>query len=75
MFGMSPLELGVILLVVILLFGTRRLPELGSSLGQAISNFKRSFRDAHAIDVTPGAGEKKQVSDKSAEQEGASEQK
>ncbi len=50
---MSPLELSVIGLIVVLLFGTRRLPELGAGLGKAISNFKRSYRESTEIDVTP----------------------
>jgi sec-independent protein translocase protein TatA len=53
MFGLGAWELALILGVVVLLFGTKRLPELGSGLGQAISNFKKSYRDAQAIDVTP----------------------
>lgn len=53
MFGLSPLELGIIGLLIVLLFGTKRLPELGSGLGQAIQNFKKSYKDAEAIDVTP----------------------
>ncbi|MCS6894196.1 MAG: twin-arginine translocase TatA/TatE family subunit [Deltaproteobacteria bacterium] len=52
MFGLSPGELIIILVVLVLLFGSKKLPELGSSLGQAIQNFKKSFRDAEAIDVT-----------------------
>ena len=53
MFGLGPWEIAVIGLVVVLLFGTRRLPELGSGLGQAISNFKKSYREGNALDVTP----------------------
>ncbi|MBN8549129.1 MAG: twin-arginine translocase TatA/TatE family subunit [Deltaproteobacteria bacterium] len=53
MLGLSPLEIGVVLIVIVLLFGTKRLPELGSGLGQAISNFKKSYREGSAIDVTP----------------------
>lgn len=53
MFGLSPLELGIIGLLIVLLFGTRRLPELGSGLGQAIQNFKKAYRDSDALDVTP----------------------
>ena len=53
MFGLSPVEAIVCLVVVVLLFGTRRLPELGSGLGQAISNFRKSYREGQAIDVTP----------------------
>ncbi|NMC65738.1 MAG: twin-arginine translocase TatA/TatE family subunit, partial [Acidobacteria bacterium] len=35
-------ELLIILLIVIVIFGARRLPELGKSLGEGIKNFKRS---------------------------------
>ncbi|MFA4875270.1 MAG: twin-arginine translocase TatA/TatE family subunit [bacterium] len=37
-------ELLLIALVVALIFGTKRLPDLGRSLGSAIRNFQRSFR-------------------------------
>ena len=56
--GLSPFELAVIGLVIVLLFGTRRLPELGSGLGKAISNFKKTYREGQAIDVTPRAEER-----------------
>lgn len=59
MLGLSPLEIAVIGVIIVLLFGTRRLPELGSGLGQAISNFRRSYREGAAIDVTPKEEEKK----------------
>jgi sec-independent protein translocase protein TatA len=51
----SPLELAVVGLLVVLLFGTRRLPELGTGVGKAISNFKKSYREGTEIDVTPQA--------------------
>jgi sec-independent protein translocase protein TatA len=47
------MELGVVGVLVVLLFGTKRLPELGSGLGKAISNFKRSYKESAEIDVTP----------------------
>lgn len=52
MLGLSPLELSVVALIVIVLFGAKRLPELGSGLGKAISNFRESYKDGQAIDVT-----------------------
>ena len=68
MFGMgSPWEIALVGLVVLLLFGGRRLPELGSGLGKAISNFKRSYQDNSAIDVTPNGDEKKDTADSSDE--------
>ena len=51
--GLSPVEIAIVALLVILLFGTRRLPELGSGLGKAISNFKKTYKEGSAIDVTP----------------------
>ena len=38
-------EIMVILLVVLLLFGAKRLPEVGSSIGKGIREFKRSITD------------------------------
>ncbi len=38
-------ELVVIFLVVLLLFGTKRLPEIGNALGKAIREFKKSVKD------------------------------
>lgn len=52
---LSPVELTVVGLLVVLLFGTKRLPELGSGLGKAISNFKRSYKETAEIDVTPSS--------------------
>ncbi|MEZ4588748.1 MAG: twin-arginine translocase TatA/TatE family subunit [Gemmatimonadales bacterium] len=39
-------EMMVLLLVVLLVFGARRLPEIGQSLGKGIREFKRSISDA-----------------------------
>jgi sec-independent protein translocase protein TatA len=36
-------EMLLILLIVVIIFGARRLPELGKSLGQGITNFKKSM--------------------------------
>ena len=43
MFGIGSQELVVILLVVFLIFGAKRLPELGGSLGQAMRGFKKGM--------------------------------
>jgi len=43
MFGIGSQELMVILLIVFLIFGAKRLPELGNSLGQAIRGFKKGM--------------------------------
>lgn len=44
-------ELVVILLIVVLVFGASRLPQLGDSIGKAIKNFKRGLNSDDAIDV------------------------
>ncbi|MBZ0256618.1 twin-arginine translocase TatA/TatE family subunit [bacterium] len=41
--NMGPWELGIILVIVILLFGAKRLPEMGKSLGLGIREFKKSI--------------------------------
>jgi len=38
-------EIVILLLVLLLVFGARRIPEIGSSIGQGIKEFKRSLRD------------------------------
>ncbi len=42
----GPLEVVVILLVVLLLFGAKRLPEIGRALGEGIREFKKSMKDS-----------------------------
>ncbi len=42
-FNIGPGELIVILGLGLLIFGPKKLPELGKSLGEAITNFKKSF--------------------------------
>ena len=53
MFGLGATELVIILAIVVLLFGARRLPEIGSGLGRAIRGFKEGVSGKDAIDVTP----------------------
>jgi len=53
MFGLGAWELGIILLIVVVLFGARRLPEIGSGMGKAIKNFKAGLSEKGEIDVTP----------------------
>ena len=52
MFGLGFGEISIILLIVLLLFGGSKLPDLGRGLGKAIREFRRSSSESDAIDVT-----------------------
>lgn len=45
MFRPSPLEIALIVVALLLLFGARRIPEIARSLGQALKEFKKGIRD------------------------------
>ena len=51
--GLGMGELLVILAIAFLIFGARRLPEIGAGLGSAIKNFRAGLSSKDEIDVTP----------------------
>ena len=53
--NLGPLEIGGILLLFVLLFGARKLPELGSSVGKSIRNFKKGMNEAKVEDEAEAA--------------------
>jgi sec-independent protein translocase protein TatA len=64
MFGLGTQELIIILVIVVVLFGATRLPQIGSGIGQAIRNFKKSVHESEEIDVTPKKDEKQEKIEK-----------
>jgi sec-independent protein translocase protein TatA len=50
-------ELIIVLLIIVVVFGSTKLPQLGDGLGRAIKNFKRAVTPQNEIDVTPKKSE------------------
>jgi sec-independent protein translocase protein TatA len=48
MFNLGPLEIGAIIVLALLVFGPRRLPEMGKAIGSAITEFRSSMSGASA---------------------------
>ena len=61
MFGLGYQELLIILVIVLVLFGANRLPELAKSLGSSVKEFKKGVSESKAEDTTPASkdGDKK----------------
>jgi sec-independent protein translocase protein TatA len=46
---LGPLELGIILVIVVLIFGAGKLPELGSSIGKTFKDFRNATREVDEL--------------------------
>jgi sec-independent protein translocase protein TatA len=68
-------ELLLIFIVIMLIFGSSKLPALGDALGRGIKNFKRSMSGDDAIDVTPKKDALPQEKVPAPEQKAAAEKK
>jgi sec-independent protein translocase protein TatA len=53
MFGLGFPELIVIMVIVLIIFGAGKLPEIGGAIGKGIRSFKKSVHEPDEIDVTP----------------------
>jgi sec-independent protein translocase protein TatA len=59
MFGIGMPEMLVILVIIFIIFGAGKLPEIGGAIGRSIKNFKKATNEPDEIDVTPPADNKK----------------
>ena len=64
MFGFGVWELVIVLIIIVVLF-SRKLPEIGEGLGKGIRSFRKSIQQSDEIDVTPDNGQEKEDKDKS----------
>ena len=55
MFGLGYQELLIILVIVLILFGANRLPELARSLGSSVKEFKKGINEAQKDETTAAA--------------------
>jgi sec-independent protein translocase protein TatA len=51
-------EIMIIMVVVLLFFGAKRLPEIGQSMGKGIREFQRSFKDTQDAVINPPADDR-----------------
>lgn len=62
--GMGPMELGIILLVVLVIFGPKNLPKLGSALGKTVKNVREGMEgDDPAPEVAQATASKDEDAD------------
>lgn len=53
MFGFGMPEMIIILVIVLVVFGAGKLPEIGSAFGKSIRNFKKASDGKDEIEITP----------------------
>jgi sec-independent protein translocase protein TatA len=44
-FSLGPWEIGLLLIIMVFAFGPRRIPEIGKSVGEALTSFKKATRE------------------------------
>jgi len=56
-------ELALILVIVLIIFGAGKLPDIGEGLGRGIRNFRKAVKMPDAIDVTEDSADKPVVNE------------
>ncbi len=60
MFGIGMPELIVVLIIILIIFGAGKLPEIGSGIGRGIKNFKQATKDKPEEIPSPDGNEEKE---------------
>ena len=64
MFGIGMPELIIILIIILIIFGAGKLPEIGSGIGKSIRNFKKATHD-EPEEIASKKEDKNKIEDKS----------
>ena len=58
MFGIGVPEMLVVLVIIFIVFGAGKLPEIGGAIGRSIKNFKKASQEPEKLDVPPPGANK-----------------
>ena len=58
MFGFGMPELVIVLVIVLVVFGAGKVPEIGGALGKSLTNFKKGIQDKDSDEINPKGEDK-----------------